>query len=89
MTFEPPTDVKMCAKEGEPGDKATIHFVPSIPHGLRVYTLCCSGHYISDVCSVGEGVWRSYNDSYVTEAREEDIRQRRKGTGYIFFYMHK
>jgi hypothetical protein len=47
------------------------------------------GHYISDVCSGREGVWRSYNDSYVTEAREEDIRQRRKGTGYIFFYMHK
>ena len=41
------------------------------------------------MCSGREGVWRSYNDSYVMEAREEDIRQKRKGTGYIFFYMHK
>lgn len=47
------------------------------------------GHYVSDVCCVRDGVWQSYNDCHVSEAREEDIRQRRQGTGYIFFYMHK
>ena len=47
------------------------------------------GHYISDVCSVREGVWKSFNDSMVTEYREEDVRQRRQASGYLFFYMHK
>lgn len=56
---------------------------------LMVFLLFDSvGHYISDLCSA-EGVWHSYNDCHVNEVREEDIRQRRQRTGYIFFYMHK
>lgn len=47
------------------------------------------GHYISDVYSVKEGVWKMYNDSQVTEMKEEDVRQKRQTSGYIFFYMHK
>ena len=30
-----------------------------------------------------------YNDSQVTEMKEEDVRQKRQTSGYIFFYMHK
>ena len=51
--------------------------------------LCCSGHYISDVYSVGDREWKTYNDSQVADTREEDVRQRRQCTGYIFFYMHR
>ena len=47
------------------------------------------GHYISDVYSVGDHEWKTYNDSLVADTREEDVRQRRQCTGYIFFYMHK
>lgn len=39
--------------------------------------------------SVRDGNWKSFNDSTVTEYREEEVRQRRQTTGYIFFYMHK
>ena len=57
---------------------------------LRVYNFYSSlGHYISDVYSVKEGVWKMYNDSQVTEMKEEDVRQKRQTSGYIFFYMHK
>ena len=48
-----------------------------------------TGHYISDVCSFPDHSWRTYNDSQVSEVREEDIRQRRQTTGYIFFYLHR
>ncbi len=33
--------------------------------------------------------WKTYNDSVVSDTREEDVRQRRQTTGYIFFYMHR
>ena len=56
---------------------------------LYVCSCLCAGHYISDVLCAKEGTWKSYNDSVVTEIREEDVRQRRQRTGYIFFYMHK
>lgn len=46
------------------------------------------GHYISDVYSVSERTWKTCNDSQISEIREEDVRQRRQTTGYIFFYMH-
>lgn len=48
-----------------------------------------AGHYISDVCSIGEKCWKTYNDTVVSEVREEDVRQQRQTTGYIFFYMHR
>ena len=60
--------------------------------GLFCCRLCyswCIGHYISDVYSVVDGMWKSFNDSQVTECREEDVRQRRQASGYIFFYLHK
>jgi ubiquitin carboxyl-terminal hydrolase 26/29/37 len=48
-----------------------------------------AGHYISDVFSASEHSWKTYNDSMVFDVREEEVRQRRQTTGYIFFYMHK
>ena len=48
-----------------------------------------TGHYISDVYSFPDHSWRTYNDSQVSEVKEEDIRQRRQTTGYIFFYLHR
>ncbi|KAL5489394.1 hypothetical protein EMCRGX_G018483 [Ephydatia muelleri] len=47
------------------------------------------GHYITDVNCVRDGTWKSFNDSMVVEMKEEDVRQRRQCTGYIFFYMYK
>lgn len=47
------------------------------------------GHYISDVYSVKDSVWKSFNDSHVTELKEEDVRQKRQTSGYIFFYVNK
>lgn len=53
-------------------------------------TLHHTGHYVSDVFSnVSDGSWYSYNDSVVTPTTEATVRQSRKKSGYIFFYLHK
>lgn len=72
-----------------------IHSLRKAPalsnHELYRLAWGCSiaGHYITDVNCVRDGTWKSFNDSMVVEMKEEDVRQRRQCTGYIFFYMYK
>ncbi|XP_043197182.1 ubiquitin carboxyl-terminal hydrolase 37-like [Amphibalanus amphitrite] len=49
-----------------------------------------SGHYVSDVYSVGRDRWYHYNDSRVSCVDEADIMgEGHQRNGYIFFYLHK
>ncbi|XP_037077703.1 ubiquitin carboxyl-terminal hydrolase 37-like [Pollicipes pollicipes] len=49
-----------------------------------------SGHYVSDVYSVGRDRWYHYDDRRVSCVDEADVLgDGHQRNGYIFFYMHK
>ncbi|KAF0289097.1 Inactive rhomboid protein 1 [Amphibalanus amphitrite] len=49
-----------------------------------------SGHYVSDVYSVGRNRWYHYNDSRVSCVDEANVLgEGHQRNGYIFFYLHK
>ena len=50
---------------------------------------CVAGHYITDVLSMEKRQWYSYDDSDVTRISENDVREKRTRSGYIFFYVSK
>ena len=49
-----------------------------------------SGHYVSDVYSVGRDRWFHYDDRRVSCVEEADVLgEGHQRNGYVFFYLHK
>ena len=46
---------------------------------------CLAGHYASDVYSVDDKCWKSFDDTMVTILQENDVFKLQQITGYIFF----
>ena len=48
-----------------------------------------SGHYVSDVYSVEKELWLHYDDSRVSCAEDDVLKDTHQRNGYISFYIHQ
>lgn len=47
------------------------------------------GHYVTDLYDFSSKEWYSCDDSTISPTSEENVRTKRQGSGYIFFYLSK